>query len=275
MLRFRFGLWLRPSQATRGCSKPDYYLDMDRVSLSIAIGTLTATAGGGSLAIAAVEHDPGTSFSDNGWFVLGACLIGLGLISILWPLVAIVRDFIQHTRSPLDISFDHNDPICFQRRTMIELPDLQIRLKVHNKSRANLENLKARFTDLPTPYRHTVRIMHDNDPFCVRSNLGVDCAPGDDVYFDVIWKPLGSYQIWYQYADDDLIHTQDENPVPMMLQEIELEFIWRWRGSDDAAVPVKVRFTVQPIDEFECVLVPVPSAQRSRILRRRLAEVSN
>jgi len=227
---------------------------VDRHRIALRAGILTTTVGAACFVSAAMERHSDQPFFQNIWFVIGLATAIASAVLATWSIRVPTVEENHRRTAPITVKYDPSDPLCFQRRTNIPMPDLQLRVQIQNVTKYELVKVRARFTDLPTKYRHMVRIMHDNEPSCPRSNVGVDCSPGDTVYFDVIFGRLGEKRLYYQYANEKLIHTQDREPVYRHTQELSIEFLSRWRDSNTSAPPLHARIRLDPLGDTDFTL---------------------
>lgn len=220
---------------------------MNRLAASATVAATFLAAAAILLTVGLTPANGGVPVLNNLWLLSGFCLFAIAFIVMTIGASTAVVDLVSRSRTPFLAEFDPLDASCYQRRESIADPDLQLRLRVRNVASRDLVSVKAEFVHLPTQYRHRVRIMHDNDPYCQLSNVGSDLHSQEKMYFDIVYTVIGDSLLFFQYADNDLIDTQYEEPVTRRAHRVEIEISGRWAEGGGTARPLRVQCILEPV----------------------------
>lgn len=197
--------------------------------------------------------------SHTGWYVVAIGLLILGSTVVAIGVVEAIRQVKEARLSPLEIEHDPTDDQCAQSR-FGNPTDVQLRIKVRNTSRIDLNRVRARLRR-EGGGEHWLRIRHDNTAPFNRSLEG-ETLPADPsywVYFDVAYSADGigwDGFVFLEYADDYLKnHTKSRLAKQMLTIKV-----WASREDDGKSVlPVEKHFELELLDRGPGIRLTEPS----------------
>jgi hypothetical protein len=183
------------------------------------------------------------------WFWVAMALLAVGTATFIAGIVEGVRQYRESRYTPLVIEHDPDDLQCLQRRGGT-FADIELRIKVHNTGRFDLNRVRAHLR-VQGGHEHWLRVRHDNTAPFHRSLEG-EALPADSsywLYFDVAYAGLGKGwdgYVAFEYADDYLKQNSMWNDL---IREITIK-VWASRESDDRSViPAEKRFSIARRDD--------------------------